>query len=57
MNHFEQMTFWEAYALTPTPGSNPPAPDPARIERASSELQDRTSTTLRLLQKYVEPPG
>ncbi|MEY2447505.1 MAG: hypothetical protein QOH79_981 [Acidimicrobiaceae bacterium] len=57
MNHFEQVTFWEAYALTPAIGSNPPMPDPARIERASTELQERTSTTLELLQKYVEPPA
>jgi hypothetical protein len=57
MNHFEQMTFWEAYAMTPILGSSPPMLDPARVERASAELQDRTAATLELLQKYVEPAG
>jgi hypothetical protein len=54
MNQFEQMTFWENYALAPVMGS-PPMPDPARIEKASEMLQKRTTETMELLQKYVEP--
>ncbi len=54
MNHFEQMTFWENYAFAPAVG-NPSIPDPARIEKASDELQKRTSATMELLQRYVEP--
>jgi hypothetical protein len=54
MNHFEQMTYWDVYGLAPVMG-NPPMPDPARIEKASAELQQRTAETVALLQKYVEP--
>jgi hypothetical protein len=53
MNQFEQMTFWEAYALAPVSG-NPPVPDPVRIAKASDELQQRTAATMELLEKYVE---
>lgn len=52
MNFFEQISFWENFALTPT--GNPPAPNPANLEKASQALQDRTKETIALLQKYVE---
>jgi hypothetical protein len=52
MNYFEQMSFWENFALTPQ--GNPPAPSPANIEKASDMLQKRSMETIDLLQKYVE---
>ncbi len=52
MTFFEQLSFWESYALAPQ--GNPPAPDPARIERASAGLQERTAEIIALLQQYVE---
>lgn len=52
MNYFEQITFWETYALTPT--GNPPAPNPANIKEASEHLQQRSQETIVLLQTYVE---
>jgi hypothetical protein len=54
MNYFEQITFWEAYALAPH--GNPPAPDPDKIKEASAQLQARSQETIILLQKYVESP-
>jgi hypothetical protein len=53
MNQFEQMTFWDVYGLAPV--GAPPMPDPARILKASEELETRTSHTMELLEKYVEP--
>ena len=55
MNYFEQITFWEGFALTPK--GNPPAPDPANIEKASAALQERSKQTIVLLQEYVESKG
>ena len=52
MNYFEQITFWENYALAPK--GNPPAPDPANIKEASEQLQRRSQETIILLQEYVE---
>ncbi|HEX7630701.1 MAG TPA: hypothetical protein VF388_01105 [Lacunisphaera sp.] len=54
MNYFEQITFWENYALAPK--GNPPAPDPANIREASEQLQRRSQETIALLQNYVEAP-
>jgi len=54
MNYFEQITFWEAFALAPK--GNPPMPDPANIKEASDQLQRRSHETIRLLQEYVENP-
>jgi hypothetical protein len=54
MNYFEQITFWENYALAPK--GNPPAPDPANIREASEQLQRRSQETIALLQNYVETP-
>ncbi len=53
MDYFEQITFWESYALTPQ--GMPPAPSLANIEKASEMLQVRSKETIELLQKYVEP--
>lgn len=52
MNYFEQITFWENYALTPV--GHPPAPSPANIKEASEQLQRRSQETILLLQTYVE---
>ena len=52
MNYFEQITFWETFALTPR--GNPPAPDLANIEKASEMLQARANETVKMLQQYVE---
>jgi len=52
MNYFEQIMFWEGYALLPK--GFPPAPDPANIEKASLSLQQRSQETIELLQTYVE---
>jgi ABC-type multidrug transport system fused ATPase/permease subunit len=52
MNYFEQITFWESFALTPQ--GNPPALDPSNIDKASEMLQRRSMETIDLLQKYVE---
>ena len=52
MNYFEQITFWEVFALRPE--GNPPLPNPANIEKASQMLQERSKETIELLQKYVE---
>lgn len=54
MNYFEQITFWENYALAPR--GNPPLPDPAAIKEASAQLQIRSQETIALLQTYVEDP-
>ncbi len=53
MNYFEQITLWETYALRPQRDS--PFPDSGNIETASASLQLRTSETLELFQKYLEP--
>ena len=55
MNYFEQITFWENFALTPkgTPPA-PDAPDLANIEKASAMLQERSQQTVLLLEEYVE---
>jgi len=55
MNYFEQITFWEAFALAPS--GNPPAPSPANIREASAALQLRSQETIALLQTYVEGNG
>lgn len=52
MNYFEQITFWENFAIAPR--GDPPAPDPANIEKASAMLQMRSRETIEMLQKYVE---
>ena len=52
MNYFEQITFWESYALSPS--GNPPVPNPANIKEASAQLQIRSQETIALLQTYVE---
>jgi hypothetical protein len=53
MNYFEQITLWETYALRPQADS--PLPDSGNIKTASANLQLRTSETLDLFQKYLEP--
>lgn len=55
MNYFEQITFWENFALAPK--GNPPMPDPANIKEASDQLQRRSHETIQLLQEYVENPA
>lgn len=55
MNFFEQITFWENFALAPE--GNPPRPNKDNIEKASTALQERTLQTSQLLQEYVEKPG
>ncbi len=55
MDYFEQLTFWEGFALAPNPQSH--EPDPANIERASALLQQRSRETIELLQVYVEENG
>lgn len=52
MNYFEQIGFWETFALRPE--GNPPMPSPANIEKASEMLQQRSKDTVEMLQKYVE---
>jgi hypothetical protein len=52
MNYFEQITFWEIFALAPS--GNPPAPSPGNIKEASAQLQIRSQETIALLQTYVE---
>jgi hypothetical protein len=52
MTYFEQITFWENYALVPKENSG--MPDPARIETASALLQRRSRDTIELLHRYVE---
>jgi hypothetical protein len=53
MNYFEQIMLWETYALRPQADS--PLPDSGNIETASASLQQRTSETLELFHKYLEP--
>lgn len=53
MNYFEQITFWESVALTPT--GMPPSINPDNVERASTMLQKRSRETIDLLQRYLEP--
>jgi hypothetical protein len=57
MNYFEQITFWETFALTPA--GDPPVPNLANIREGSAQLQLRSEETIALLQKYVEksPPS
>jgi hypothetical protein len=52
MNYFEQITFWETFALRPV--GNPPMPSSENIEKASEMLQQRSKDTVDLLEKYVE---
>jgi hypothetical protein len=52
MNHFEQVSLWETFAMTPQ--GNPPAPSPANMDKASEMMQKRSMETIELLQKYVE---
>ncbi len=52
MNFFEQVAFWENFAMIPKEPQGPP--DPANIEKASLILQERTTETMALLQYYVE---
>ena len=52
MNYFEQITFWETFALMPQ--GNPPVPSPANIEKASEMLQLRSREIIDTIQKYVE---
>ncbi len=52
MNYFEQISFWENYAIAPQ--GDPPMPNIANIEKASDMLQKRSKETIELLQKYVE---
>jgi hypothetical protein len=54
MHYFEQMLIWEFYAQVPK--GNPPAPDPAAIERASAALRQVSAETMESLQTYVENP-
>jgi hypothetical protein len=54
MNYFEQITLWDAYALTPT--GFPPALNQDNIARASVELQKRSAETMALLEEYTEAP-
>lgn len=53
MNYFEQITFWETYALRPE--GNSPLPSSENISTASASLQQRSQETVELLQKYIEP--
>lgn len=55
MNYFEQITFWETYALAPDPMTG--APNHNRINEASEQLQRRSQETILLLQAYVENTG
>lgn len=52
MNYFEQITFWENFALIPE--GNPPSPTKENIEKASEMLQERSQQTIVLLQEYIE---
>jgi hypothetical protein len=52
MDFFEQITVWEAYAMS----GAAPGGDPAKIEKASKMLQQRARETIDLLQTYVEKP-
>lgn len=55
MNYFEQITFWDAYAFTPT--GWPPALNHEHIVTASSELQRRSSEVMALLEEFTETPS
>jgi hypothetical protein len=52
MNYFEQISFWESFALMPK--GNPPVLNEANIEKASEMLQLRSREIIDMLQKYVE---
>lgn len=52
MNYFEQITFWETYALATRGNSS--VPELANIKEASAQLQIRSQETIVLLQAYVE---
>jgi len=52
MNFFDQITYWNNFALT-SDGSGPP-PLLARVEKASEMLQRRSEETVKLLESYVE---
>ncbi|HYL57613.1 MAG TPA: hypothetical protein VEU51_01995 [Candidatus Acidoferrales bacterium] len=52
MNYFDQQSFWEGYANLMV--GMPPQPDPARIEKASASLQERSRETIEMLQRYVD---
>jgi hypothetical protein len=44
MNYFEQITFWEAFAVAPE--GNSPALSPANIDKASEMLRKRSMETI-----------
>ena len=55
MNYFEQITYWDAYAFTPT--GWPPALNHEHIDKASAELQRRSSEAMALLEEFTETPS
>jgi hypothetical protein len=55
MNYFEQITFWDSYAFTPT--GWPPALNHEHVARASAELQRRSSEAMALLEEFTETPS
>lgn len=50
MNYWEQITFWEAFGLSPQVGP----PEFSKMEAASVSLQRRSEETITLLQKFIE---
>jgi len=55
-NYLDQVTFWEKYAHCP---DNPQIPFPSltNIQKASESLQQKTTETVQLLERYVETPA
>lgn len=51
MNFFQQISMWDGYSSLLGTDS---MPNPARIERASVELQKRSKESMDLIQKYTE---
>jgi hypothetical protein len=51
MNFFTQISMWDGYAAMPGAEGTP---DPARIEKASVQLQKRSQESMELVQKYTE---
>ena len=52
MNYFEQISFWETYALMPK--GYPPMLNEGNIEKASEMLQLRSKEIIDLLQNFIE---
>jgi hypothetical protein len=52
MNYFEQITFWENFAMMPAPGTSLASHE--NIATASEALQRRSEETIELLQTYLE---